>query len=218
LQEEPIAGNARLSRLIIDTANASTAAGLGLQSAPFALPTGFSVPLNNTPPIFPAHDEHGYRSALSRFATGVAVVTAISPQGLPVGLTVSSFSPVSLHPPLVLWSLGQSSALLEIFKKNTHYAINVLREDQLDIALQFAQRGVDRFTGIRQHTGKNGVPLLDAALAWFECKNRSQYPEGDHTIFVGEVESCGYAEGLPLIHHSRDYYSSAPHSEAGTKK
>ncbi len=176
------------------------------------------MPLKNSPPISPTHDEHGYRSALSRFATGVAVITSISPQGIPVGLTVSSFSSVSLHPPLVLWSLGQSSALLEIFKHCSHYAINVLREDQLDVALQFARRGVDRFAGIRQHTGTSGVPILDAALAWFECKNRSQHPEGDHTIFVGEVEHCGYAEGLPLIHHSRDYYSSAPHSAAGTKK
>lgn len=146
------------------------------------------------------------------------MVTSLTPQGTPIGLTVSSFSTLSLHPPLVLWSLGLSSSLLEIFQNCPHYAINVLREDQLDLALQFARRGVDRFAGIACHPGGTGVPILDHALAWFECKNRSRYPEGDHTILVGEVERCAFAEGLPLIHHSRDYYSSAPHRAAGAEE
>jgi len=175
------------------------------------------IPSTASPIVSPAQDEFGYRSALSRFATGVAVVTACDAQGNPVGLTVSSFSPVSLHPPLILWSLGVHSSLLPLFQQASCYAVNVLRENQLDLCLQFAQRGVDRFAGVAWQPGACGTPLLANALAWFECKNRSQYTEGDHMIFVGEVQDYSYAEGSPLILHSRGYHVSQPHPQAPQK-
>lgn len=165
----------------------------------------------------PSVDEHALRSALSRFPTGVVVVTARTAAGIPVGLTVSSFSPVSLRPPLVLWSLGMSSSLLETFQNTAYYAINILRAEQLALCLQFAQRSADRFNGVAIRQGLHDLPLLQDALAWFECRNRSRYVEGDHMILVGEVERCDYAEGLPLIHHSRAYHLSQVHPDSPTQ-
>ena len=154
------------------------------------------------PPTGVAFSEHNLREALGQFATGVTVVTAIDPHGAPVGLTVSSFNSVSLSPPLVLWSLGRASRALAAFQACSHYAINVLSASQLPLAMQFAARDVDRFAGVATTTGHTGVPLIDGTLATFECANRSQYPEGDHIIFVGEVLTChSHNQAAPLLYH-----------------
>ena len=146
--------------------------------------------------------ERSLREALGQFATGVTVVTAIDPQGAPVGLTVSSFNSVSLSPPLVLWSLGRASRALAAFQACSHYAVNVLSASQLPWAMQFAARDVDRFAGVDITTGLTGAPLIGGTLATFECANRSQYPEGDHIIFVGEVLACqSTGQAAPLLYH-----------------
>lgn len=140
---------------------------------------------------------------MGKFATGVTVVTTVDAQGLPVGMTVSSFNSVSLHPALVLWSLGCSTGSFPAFAQASHYAIHVLASHHKDLALQFAQRGVDRFAGVAWQSNAQGVPLLDDALATFECRARSQYPEGDHLIMVGEVLACRHADNAsPLLYHS----------------
>lgn len=151
------------------------------------------------PPLFTPHD---FRKALGQFATGVTIVTALNAQGQPVGVTVSSFNSVSLHPPLVLWSMANSAASLPVFMACTHYAVHVLGAEQKALAMQFATKGVDRWAGVAHQPGHSGAPLLDGAVATFECFNRSRYQEGDHVIFVGEVERCGYRmEAAPLIYH-----------------
>lgn len=163
-------------------------------------------------------DQQHLRSVLACFPTGVVVVTARAANGAPVGLTVSSFSPVSLQPPLVLWSLGLTSSLLETFQQVSHYAINVLRADQLPLCLQFAQRHTDRFAGVALRQGLHDLPLLQDALAWFECRTHSRHVEGDHMILVGAVERCASTPGIPLIHHSRGYHLSQPHPDSPPKK
>lgn len=151
------------------------------------------------PPIFTPHD---FRKALGQFATGVTIVTALDAQGQPVGVTVSSFNSVSLHPPLVLWSMANSAASLPVFMACTHYAVHVLGAEQKELAMRFATKGIDRWAGVAHQSGHSGVPLLDGAVATFECFNRSRYQEGDHVIFVGEVERCGYrVDAAPLIYH-----------------
>ncbi|MCD2512474.1 flavin reductase family protein [Comamonas endophytica] len=151
------------------------------------------------PPIFTPHD---FRKALGQFATGVTIVTALDALGQPVGVTVSSFNSVSLHPPLVLWSMANSAASLPVFMAGTHYAVHVLGAEQKELAMRFATKGIDRWAGVAHQPGHSGVPLLDGAVATFECFNRSRYQEGDHVIFVGEVERCGYRnEAAPLIYH-----------------
>ncbi len=156
-----------------------------------------------SPDFEPPH----FRQALSRFATGVTVVTTHAPgatkgQSLSsnfVGITASSFNSVSLSPPLVLWSLGLHAGSLPLFHAGTHYVINVLAADQLELCQRFAYGKGDRFAGVDYTLGQSGLPILDGALAWFECHNRSRYEEGDHVIFVGEVERCGFADGDPLV-------------------
>lgn len=162
-----------------------------------------------SPDFEPPH----FRQALSRFATGVTVVTTHAPGAPPgasdgsrfVGLTASSFNSVSLSPPLVLWSLGLQSGNLPAFHAGSHYVINVLAADQLALCERFAYGKGDRFAGVDYRLGQSGLPILDGALAWFECHNRSRYEEGDHVIFVGEVERCGFAEGQPLVYQASQF-------------
>jgi flavin reductase (DIM6/NTAB) family NADH-FMN oxidoreductase RutF len=147
-----------------------------------------------------------FRNALGRFATGVTVVTALSPEGQPIGLTISSFNSVSLNPPLILWSLSLNSPNVEAFCKAGHYAVNVLSAQQQDISNRFASRTGDRFAGLSLRTGLSGVPLIEGCCAWFECSPEIQYPGGDHLILVGRVErfASGAVES-PLIFHNASY-------------
>jgi flavin reductase (DIM6/NTAB) family NADH-FMN oxidoreductase RutF len=146
-----------------------------------------SAGLQARPPDFSALE---FRASLGMFATGVTIVTARTDNGELVGLTANSFNSVSLSPPLVLWSLARAAGSMAAFSNGRHYAINVLAADQQALAEQFAARGTDRWVGVGFTGGASGAPLLDGAAATFECFNRSQYAEGDHVIFVGEVERC----------------------------
>ncbi|MGE4240118.1 flavin reductase family protein [Ramlibacter sp.] len=152
-----------------------------------------------------------FRAALGMFATGVTIVTARTDDGRVIGLTANSFNSVSLDPPLVLWSLSQAAASLAVFRAGSHYAINVLAADQRLLAERFARRGEDRFTGVDFDEGAGGAPLLHGSAATFECFNRSRYDEGDHVIFVGEVERCTRREGAaPLLFHGGRFYTEHP--------
>ena len=165
-------------------------------------------PLQARPPIFSKPE---FRTALGMFATGVTIVTARTANGDLVGLTANSFNSVSLSPPLVLWSLAQAASSMEAFSTGSHYAINILSADQQALAMQFATKGVDKFAGVAFHLGAAGAPLLDGAAATFECFNRSRYEEGDHVIFVGEVEQCAHREGAsPLLYHGGKFYAEHP--------
>lgn len=160
------------------------------------------------PPSFSAVE---FRSALGMFATGVTIVTARDAQGALIGLTASSFNSVSLAPPLVLWSLAHAARSMPAFANGSHYAINVLAADQKELAERFAARGVDRFAGVEHHSGVAGAPVLAGCAAVFECFNRSRYVEGDHTIFVGEVEHCSHRPGAaPLLYHGGRFYTEHP--------
>lgn len=162
-------------------------------------------------PVSPSFSKSEFRAALSMFATGVTIVTARTDSGVLVGLTANSFNSVSLAPPLVLWSLGQSASTMAAFRTGSHYAINILSAGQQDLAKQFATPGVDRFAGVPFTLGSSGAPLIDGAAATFECFNRSRYEEGDHVIFVGEVEACSHqAEASPLLFHGGKFYAEHP--------
>ncbi len=153
----------------------------------------------------PDFDRQHFRRALSQFPTGVTVVTSRLDDGTFFGLTASSFNSVSLDPPLVLWSLGNAAKSMPIFHENSHYVINVLGADQAALAEQFASNKRDRFHGVAFSLSRTGLPILDGCSAWFECFNRSRYPEGDHVIFVGEVEQCAYAPQEALIFHDGQF-------------
>jgi len=147
-----------------------------------------------------------FRDALGGFATGVTVLTALAPDGQPVGVTISSFNSVSLQPPLILWSLACDSPRLEAFRHSRHYAVNVLAADQEWISDRFASRDPDRFAGVRTIAGMSGVPLLHGCVACFECSSEAHYPGGDHIIFVGRVIRFSRHEQVdPLIFHGGRY-------------
>lgn len=166
------------------------------------------LPMKHASP--PNFDQSAFKQALGQFATGVTVITTRAASGQLIGITASSFNSVSLDPPLVLWSLATRSASMPVFRSNSHYVVNVLATSQLDLCKRFATVKGDRFEGVSHAAGDSGMPVLDGALAWFECHNRSRYEEGDHVIFVGEVERCGVhenaAEISPLVFQSGQFH------------
>lgn len=158
------------------------------------------------PPTDPAH----FKACLSRFATGVTVIATRDGDGRPVGLTANSFNSLSLDPPLILWSLGEKASTLEIFKGRRYFSVSVLAVDQVDTASRFASKLADRFAGISFHDGLDGIPLIDGALAWFECERLTQLHHGDHWLFIGEVKRCAMDEGSPLVFRHGEFAVSDP--------
>jgi flavin reductase (DIM6/NTAB) family NADH-FMN oxidoreductase RutF len=161
--------------------------------------------VSGSPPEF---DTKQFRQALSQFATGVTVITAALPDGAFFGVTINSFNSVSLDPPLVLWSLGNVANSLPIFSGNSHYVINVLGADQAHLAQRFSRRTENPFGDIEYELSRTGQPILKGVSAWFECHNRSRYPEGDHVIFVGEVEECKVNPQASLVFHGGKFGST----------
>ncbi|MFS4583078.1 flavin reductase family protein [Phaeobacter sp. C3_T13_0] len=132
------------------------------------------------------------RDAFGRFATGIAIVTAASDQGV-VAITANSFSSVSLTPPLVLWSPDRNSRRFPYFESARHYAIHVLAADQDDLCWQVAK---DAFglTHLQLEQNENGVPLLENCLARFECTRSAVHDGGDHAIVLGHVDRATMRE------------------------
>jgi flavin reductase (DIM6/NTAB) family NADH-FMN oxidoreductase RutF len=155
-----------------------------------------------------AFDTVQFRQALSQFATGVTVITTRLADGSFRGLTASSFNSVSLEPPLVLWSLGAQANSLPIFSGNSHYVINVLGAGQAHLAERFSRRSDNPFADVDYELSRTGLPILKGVSAWFECHNRSRYPEGDHVIFVGEVEQCSCQPQASLLFHGGQFGST----------
>jgi len=162
-------------------------------------------PITALPPEF---DARHFRAALGQFATGVTVITTRLENGSFLGLTASSFNSVSLDPPLVLWSLANTASSLPVFSGNSHYVINILAADQAQLAQRFARRDGDRFETLDYTLSRSGLPILSGTTAWFECHNRSRYPEGDHVIFVGEVERCDVSPKPALVFHTGRFTST----------
>lgn len=175
------------------------------------MPNDISTPSPTLHAQAPGFSSAEFRASLAMFATGVTIVTARTPSGELIGLTANSFNSVSLTPPLVLWSLSQAASSMAAFSAGSHYAINILAADQKELAERFASKRVDRWDGVVFADGVAGAPLLAGAAASFECFNRSRYQEGDHVIFVGEVERCSHREGAsPLLYHGGRFYTEHP--------
>jgi len=150
-----------------------------------------------------------FRNALGMFATGITVVTARTPAGEPIGLTVNSFNSVSLDPPLIVWSLANELPGRPLFEGCEYYAINVLAEDQADLSQRFASRGEDKFAGLEFTEGEGGVPVLAGCCASFQCRPFTRHPGGDHVVFLSEVVRFDREAREPLIYFSGAYRSLA---------
>ena len=144
-----------------------------------------------------------FRRALSRFASGVTVVTVHHEH--PHGMTASAFASVSLDPPLVLVCLDQTSRTRSLLLEKGSFAINVLGSEQEEVSRAFAKRGTKPFASLSHHSGETGNPLLDGAIAWLECTVHQVVEMGDHDIVVGEVVCADAAAGDPLLYFDQGY-------------
>lgn len=144
-------------------------------------------------------DIRAYRDALARFATGVTIVTTRAADGRPLGLTVNSFTSVSLNPPLILWCLDRITPEYFDYRDCGHFAIGVMAAGQDALAWHFASLEADKFVDRPWQPGIGGVPLLDGMLATFQCANRRQMDAGDHLILLGEVLAFERRGGAPLL-------------------
>lgn len=144
-------------------------------------------------------DTRQLRSALGGFPTGVAVVTTRTAGGEPVGITINSFSSVSLDPPLVLWSLAASSPSLAHFGLGAHHVIHVLAHDQEDLAQRFASRIPDKFDGVAHAINDNNIPLFGDCVATFDCVTHALHAEGDHVIVIARVAALDQRARDPLL-------------------
>jgi 3-hydroxy-9,10-secoandrosta-1,3,5(10)-triene-9,17-dione monooxygenase reductase component len=144
-------------------------------------------------------ERRDFRDALGRFATGVALVTARAQDQRPIGITINSFSSVSLDPPLVLWSLASTSPNLEHFGVGSEHLIHILAHDQEELARRFASRMEFKFEGLQHGESPKGLPRFDDCLAYFDCTTHAWHTEGDHVIVIARVHGLDHRARDPLL-------------------
>lgn len=155
-------------------------------------------------------DARDFRNALGTFATGVTIVTARGGAGEPVGLTVNSFASVSLDPPLVLWSQSLFAQSLKAFQEASHFVVNVLAADQVELSEKFAGEHDNRFLDVAHIVPSHGAPVIAGCAAHFECRNEARYYGGDHIIFLGRVERYAYTTKPTLLFCRGRYMRGRP--------
>ena len=151
-------------------------------------------------------DNKDLRNALGQFPTGVCVITS-APEGTsPFGMTVNSFSSLSLDPALLLWSLQKNSDLAKAWDQATHFAVNVLKKEQVTLSNTYAKKNDHDLRPQDYRIGKTGNPVLKESLVNFECRIHARHDGGDHIIIVGEVLEMNQSPtGEPLVFHSGQY-------------
>lgn len=157
-------------------------------------------------------DTRAFRRALGNFATGVTVITARDSSGRQVGVTANSFNSVSLDPPLILWSIDKRSSSQEVFEEASHFAVNVLAADQIELSNNFARPKDDRFAGIEYKAGEGGAPVFEDCSARFHCEKYQKLDGGDHWILVGKVVAFDDLGRAPLLYHQGAYSMVLPHT------
>lgn len=148
-----------------------------------------------------------FRNALGQFCTGVTTITTIAPDGEQIGITVSSFNSLSLDPPLILWSIAEETPSFNCFAVGDPFVVNVLAGDQQSLAMQFAQSGSDKFSGVKTQPGLRGIPIIDGCAAHLECEVEARHAGGDHDIIVGRVHRVFNLRKAPLLFHGGAFHS-----------
>lgn len=153
-------------------------------------------------------DPLAFRQALGRFPTGVTVVTARNGDGRPCGMTVNSFTSVSLDPPLVLVCIDRAATCHGPMIEAGTFAVSVLTEEQSDLAARFAVvPSESRFQEVDWRESPTGDPVLEGCAAWLSCTLEASYPAGDHSILVGRVEELGLGDRDALVFYRGGYRS-----------
>jgi flavin reductase (DIM6/NTAB) family NADH-FMN oxidoreductase RutF len=155
-------------------------------------------------------DPAAFRAALSRFASGVTILTMRDADGVDHGMTATAFSSVSLDPPLILACINHAASMFEPLQHAQRFAVNILSDAQQQVSRAFAAQDTDRFGGFLFERGIGDVPILVGAHAHLECRVHARHEAGDHTIIVGEVEACAAGDGGPLVYYRGTYGRFAP--------
>lgn len=158
-------------------------------------------------------DAKEFRRALGNFATGVTIITARAADGTNVGVTASSFTSLSMDPPLILWSSIKDTPSCKIFETASHFAVNILASDQMDMSNHFARQQEDKFEGVEWVEGVGGAPLFHNCAGRFQCESYDKLDGGDHWIFVGRVVSFDDYGRSPLCFHQGSYSIVFSHPE-----
>lgn len=154
-----------------------------------------------------AIDPAALRAAFGSFMTGVTVVTARGPGGVPCGFTANSFASVSLSPPLLLVCPGRFLSSFDIFAECSHFAVSVLADGQQDASNAFASYKGDRFARVPTHEDMHGVPVISGAAAVFSCTAAQTIPAGDHAVLIGEVRGMQHSGASGLGYAGGRYFS-----------
>jgi flavin reductase (DIM6/NTAB) family NADH-FMN oxidoreductase RutF len=152
-------------------------------------------------------DTRELRNVLGCFATGVTVITTRDQSGEVFGITANAFTSVSLSPPLVLVCIDKNANCYFCFEQSGAFAVNILGREQEDVSRKFATKGIDKFQGVAWRPGTRGVPILEGAVAYVECRIVKSYDGGDHAIYLGEVVDAGASGGAPLLFFKGKYHS-----------
>ncbi|GAB5445315.1 p-hydroxyphenylacetate 3-hydroxylase reductase component [Gymnodinialimonas sp.] len=162
-------------------------------------------------------DPKAFRRALGNFATGVTIITARAPDGTTVGVTASSFNSLSMDPPLILWSSIKGTPSCAIFEQASHFAVNILASDQMDMSNHFARQQEDKFAGVKWEPGIGGAPIFPDCAGRFQCETYAKLDGGDHWIFVGRVLAFDDFGRPPLCFHRGSYAMVFDHPGAAPK-
>lgn len=160
------------------------------------------------PPDMPAFDARGFRDALGRYVTGVALVIARDTDGAVAGMTINSFASVSLDPPLVLWSMRRDSASAGIFRAAQNFTVSILGAEHADIARRCARTDGEKLGSLDLVDAPSGIPRLADAAVWFDCAVWAVHPGGDHDLFIGLVRDFGARPGATLTFHDGKFRTS----------
>ena len=153
-------------------------------------------------------DGETFRATLARWASGVTILTCRDGDE-PVGMTASSFSSLSLDPPLVLACIGNRSQAHDPLVGASGFIVHVLSRDQEDLSGTFARPGPEKFGATGDVHGPFGAPLLPLGVARLACAHEAALPGGDHTILVGRVVAAEHTGAPPLLYADRGYRSLA---------
>ena len=162
-------------------------------------PRTTSVPIQPKPEL---------RHAFGRYATGIAVITMLDEQGAPYGITINSFASVSMAPPMISWNVIRGSFAHTTVARAQRFVVNVLGKEQRQIAQQMAGPIPERFNEIQFRRTHHGLPVIENALATFECEVHAMVTAGDHDIVLGAIEHFTHRDGPPLVYW-RGAYATA---------
>ena len=157
-------------------------------------------------------DKDEFRSALSRFATGVTVVTTLDDEGEPHSMTANAFSSICLDPPTIMVCIAHGTHTFGYLEKTGRFGVNSLKSEQQELGAYFAKRPEDRTGDVEYQYSRSedGVPILDDSMVFFGCEVLGTHVYGDHTIYVGEVNEMRQNEpGAPLMFYDSRWYNPA---------